>query len=167
LPGDHLIARADAEQPVRQRHRLAAKLRRQKRSGIEVARLLDLPRHQHARKRLARRQLQVRVVLVVAQQDVVLRRPLLDQIVLERERLHYRVGDDHLNRRDVVEERVVPRAEPVRTEIAADAVAQRARLADVDGLPRRIRPQIHAGLLGQAADLFLEITDGHGRPLRV
>ena len=95
-PGDHLVARADAEQPVRQRHRPARQLGRQERAGVEVARLLDAARHQHPRKRLAGRQLQVRVVLVVAQQDVVLRRPLLDQVVLERERLHHRVGDDHL-----------------------------------------------------------------------
>ena len=52
---------------------LRAKLRRQERAGVEAAVALDAPRDQHARKRLVRRQLQVRVVLVVAQQDVVLR----------------------------------------------------------------------------------------------
>ena len=100
--------------PVRQTHRPTSQLGRQERSRVEVAALLDAPRHEHPRKRLARRQLQIRIVLVVAQQDVVLRRPLLDQVVLERERLHHRVGDDHLDRRDLLEQRVVARAEPRR-----------------------------------------------------
>ena len=55
--------------------------------GVEVVVALDAARDQHPRKRLARRQLQVGIVLVVAQQDVVFRRPLLDQVVLERQRL--------------------------------------------------------------------------------
>ena len=74
LAGDDLVARPDAEQPVRQRHRPAAERGRQKRPGVEVAVALHAPRDQHARKRLAGRQLQVGIVLVVAQQDVVARR---------------------------------------------------------------------------------------------
>ena len=73
LAGDHLVARADAEQPVRQRHRLAREVRRHERAGVEAAVALDAARHQHARKRLVGRQLQVGIVLVVAQQDVVFR----------------------------------------------------------------------------------------------
>ena len=42
--------------------------------GVEVAVALDPAGDQHARERLAGRQLQVGVVLVVAQQDVVARR---------------------------------------------------------------------------------------------
>ena len=74
-----------------------AKLRRQERAGVEVAVLLvHAARHEQPGERLARRQPQVRIVLVVAEQDVVPRRPLLDEVVLERQRLHHRVGDDHL-----------------------------------------------------------------------
>ena len=47
----------------------------QERAGVEVVVALDAARDQHARKRLAGRQLQVGVVLVVAEQDVVLRAP--------------------------------------------------------------------------------------------
>ena len=54
LAGDHLVARPDAEQPVRQRHRPARELGRQERTGVEVAVALDAARHQHARERLAR-----------------------------------------------------------------------------------------------------------------
>ena len=138
VAGDDLVARPDAEQPVRQRHRPARERRRHERAGVEAAVALDAARDQHARKRLVRRQLQVRIVLVVAQQDVVLRRALLDEVVLERERLDDRVGDDHLEAGDLVEQRVGLRMQSARAEIAAHAVAQRPRLADVDrvALPR-------------------------------
>ena len=36
LAGDHLVARPDPEQPVRQRHRPARRARRQERAGVEV-----------------------------------------------------------------------------------------------------------------------------------
>ena len=49
----------------------------------------------------------------------------------------------------------------VGAEIVADAVPERTRLADVDGVAILIEVQIHAGLLGQPADLFLEFVDGH------
>ena len=59
-------------------------------------------------------------------------RALLDQVILERERLDDRVGDDHFEARGFVEQRVDARARAVRAEIAADAIAQHARLADVE-----------------------------------
>ena len=49
----------------------------------------------------------------------------------------------------------------VGAEVAADAVAQRARLADVDRLAVRVEVQVDAGLLGQPGDLILEFVDGH------
>src|SRR5260370_25728692 len=49
----------------------------------------------------------------------------------------------------------------VRAKIAAHPVAQRARLADIDGFARRIRVEIHPRLLRQMRDLGLEILDGH------
>ena len=69
--GDHLVARPDAEHLVRQRHRPARELGGQERTGVDAAVALHRPRHQHARKRFGGRQLQVGIVLVVAQQDVV------------------------------------------------------------------------------------------------
>ena len=121
----------------------------------------DPARHEHARKRLAGRELQVGIVLVVAQQDVVFGRPLLDQVVLERQRLHHRVGDDDLEMLCFVEEGVYPRAGAMRAEVAADAIPQHARLADVQGFPGPVRIEVHAGLLRQTGDLGLEITDRH------
>ena len=161
LAGDHLVARPDAEQPVRQRHRLAREVRRQERTGVEAAVALDAPRDEHARERLVGRELQVGIVLVVAQQDVVFRRALLDEVVLERQRLDDRVGDDDLEAGDLVEQRVGLRVRAVRAEIVAHAVAQRARLADVDGVAARVEVQIDSRLLRQPGDLLLEFVDGH------
>ena len=59
VSGDHLVARSDAEQPVRQPHRPARERRRHERAGIVRAVALDAARDEHARKRLVRRQLQV------------------------------------------------------------------------------------------------------------
>jgi len=103
----------------------------------------------------------LRVVLVIAQTDVVARRPLLDEIVLQRERLDDRISDDDLEPRGFVEKRVGFRMETPRAQIAAHPVAQRSRLADVDRLTVPVREQIHPWLLGQMGDLALEILNGH------
>ncbi len=122
---------------------------------------LHAPGDEDARESLAGRQLQIGVVLVVAQQDVVARRALLDQVVLERQRLHDRVGDDDLEALRLVEQRVDPRAGAVGAEVAADAVAQHARLADVERLAGVVEVHVDPGLLRKAGDLGLEITDWH------
>ena len=132
LAGDDLVAGADAEQPVSQAHRPPAERGRQERPGVDLAVFFDAANHLHPRERFGRRQPKIGVVLVVPEQDVVLRRPLLDQVVLERERLHHRVGDDELDPVGLVEERVGFWIGTVHAEIAADAIPQRARLPDVD-----------------------------------
>ena len=162
IAGNHFVARPDAEQPVGQRHGPASELRRHERAGVVVVVLLDAPRDQDARERLARRELQVGVVLVVAQQDVVARRPLLDEVILERQRLDHRIGDDELEPRRFVEQRVDARAHPLRPQVAADAVAQHPGLADVQRVPRLVEIEVDPRLLGQAGDPALEVLDRHG-----
>ena len=152
---------------MRQRHRLPGEGRGQKGTGIETAVALDAAGHQDARKRLVRRQLQVGIVLVVAQQDVVFGRALLDQVVFERQRLHHRVGHDDFEADDLVQQGVGLRIRPGRTEVIPDPVAQRARFADVDRVPFRVEVQIDPGLLGQPGNLFLEFVDGHTLLCRV
>ena len=61
----------------------------------------------------------------------------------------------------LVEQRVDARAHAVRAEIAADAVAQHARLADVQGFAGLVVIEVDPGLLRQTGDLGLEITDRH------
>ena len=86
---------------------------------------------------------------------------LLDQVVLERERLDHRVGDDDLEALRFVEQGVDARAHALRAEVAADAIAQHARLADVQRLARLVRVEVDARLLGKTGYLGLEITDRH------
>ena len=160
LAGDDFVARPDPEQPVRERHGLAREGRGQERSRIEAAVALHAARDEHAGKRLVGRQLEVRIVLVVAQQDVVLRRALLDEVILERERFDDRVGDDHFQPRDFAQQRVGLRV-AAGAKIIPDAVAQRARFADVNGVATRVEVQVHSRLLGQPGNLFLEFVDGH------
>src|SRR5439155_19836754 len=64
---NHLVARSDPEQTMRQRHGFAREGRGKKRPGVKAAVALDTPRDEDARKRLVRRELQVWVVLVVAE----------------------------------------------------------------------------------------------------
>jgi hypothetical protein len=87
---------------------------------------------------------------------------LLDEIVLERQRFHHRVGDDHLEGRDLVEQGIVTGAHAPGAQVASHPVAERAGLADVHGVAGPITPQIHARLLREAGDLLLEVLDGHG-----
>ena len=162
--GDHFVARADAEHLVRQRHGAARELGRQKRPGVDVAVALDRARHQHARKRLGGGQLQVGIVLIVAQQDVVARRALLDQVVLERQRLDHRVGDDHFEAHRFIQQRVVARAHPVGAEVRARPIAQGPGLADVERLAFCVVVEVDARLLRQPGDLLFQILDGHLNP---
>ena len=159
--GDHLVARSDAEQTMRQRHGLAGETRRQERAGVEAAIALHAARDEDAREPFVRRQLQIRIILVVAEQDVVLRRPLFDQVVLERQRLDDRIGDDNLKAHDLVEQRIGLRIAAVGAKVVPDPVAERPRLADVNGVAIRVEVQIHSRLLRQPGNLLLEILDGH------
>jgi hypothetical protein len=82
-------------------------------------------------------------------------------MILERQRLHDRIGDDKLEPLRVVEQRVDARTHPVRAKVAAHPIAKHPGLADVQGVTRRVEEHVNARLLGQAGDLGLEITDGH------
>ena len=89
-----------------QRHRLPRKARRHKWAGVIGAVAFHPACHEDSRKPLVRRQLEIRVVLVVAKQDVVLGASLLDQVVFEGQRLDHRVGHDEFELGNLVEEGV-------------------------------------------------------------
>src|SRR5262249_10531888 len=110
---------------------------------------------------LVGRQLQEGIVLVVAEEDVVLWRPLLDQVVLEGERLDDRVGDDELEPCHLIQKRIGLRVGAVGAEIIAHAIAERARFSDVNRVATRVEVQIYARLLRQPCNLLLEFVDGH------
>jgi len=106
--------------------------------------------HQHPRKRLSQRHGDARVALVVGEADVEPRLVLLDEIVLEQQRLRLVRDDDRLEVGDLRDEcRALRRGAAVGTEVARHPGAQALRLAYIDGLAGRILPQIHAGLVGK------------------
>src|SRR4030095_3959802 len=75
---------------------------------------------------------------------------------------HDRIGNDHLHRSNLLEQRVMTRTEPGCAEVAAHTIPEGARLADVDRLASRVAPEIDPRLLGQPRDLLLQVEDGHG-----
>ena len=102
-------------------------------------------------------QLDIGVRLVVAQQDVVARLPLFDEIVLERQRF-FLVGD-----RDVVDvARLGDQCVRLRVgqlvfeKVAANAIPQTLRLTDIDDAAPAVFVEINAGRGGKSGGLFLQ-----------
>ena len=83
---------------------------------------------------------EVRIGLVVAEQDVVARREALDQVVLEQQRLALGARDRHFHRGAPAASIICDaRARRLLLEVRRDALLQVARLADVERLARRVR----------------------------
>ncbi len=82
-------------------------------------------------------------------------------MVLERQRLHDRVGDDELEPLRFIEQRVDARTDAMGAEIAAHPVAKHAGFADVQRFAGGVLEDVDAGLLRETGDLGLEITDRH------
>src|SRR5947209_17738376 len=72
-------------------------VRREEWSVVVATVFFQLASHIHSRKSLPGRQLHVRVSLIVAQQDVEARLLLLNQVVLEGQRLFFVVYNDVLD----------------------------------------------------------------------
>jgi len=99
-------ARPEGEELAREPERFAHRRGRIERTVVLGAVALDPPRHQEPRKRLVRGELQERIVLVVAQDDVVAGPVLAHQVGLEHEGLELVVGDDVLEVADLADQRV-------------------------------------------------------------
>ena len=140
VAGGHLeVAMDEVHQPMRQ---IAREIRAV--SSVEPS-FFKRPRDVDARITLGR-QLDVRIGLVVAQQDVVARLPLLDQVVLERQRFFFVVDLDEVDVARFVDQRAgFDVGQTVIEEIAADAGAKVLGLADVDHRPVGVFVQIHSG----------------------
>ena len=114
--------------------------------------------HVNSRKTLAQSEFHVRVGFVIAQQDVEARLLLLDEIVLECQRL-FIIGDDNVVDVDgLANERpglcIQP---PAFMKIRGNPGAQILCLADVDDFAFGVLVQVHAGGGGQGADFLRQI----------
>ena len=147
------IARGNQKIAMNQIHRAMRQVGGKIRAVIDAAILAQPPRHVNARKALAQRQLDVGISLVIAQQHVEARFTLLDEVVLQRQRLFFVVNDDVLD---------VGRLEDQRAglgldldalhEIRAHPRPQTLRLADVDDLALGVLVQIDPGPQRQGSD---------------
>src|SRR5262249_6454152 len=96
----------------------------------------------------SRRDLDVRIGLVVAEADVVARAILLDEGVLEEERLEIRPGDDRLDVA-VAAEKGRGLGVGIAAEVGRDALLQGKRLADVQDFSLFPLEQVDPWRIGQ------------------
>ncbi len=144
-----LLAGAHAEDLVHHARGLASQAGRDVGPAVGVLVLSRPAHHVEPGVLLAQGQLQVGMVLVVAEEDVVAGLVPLDEVVLEGQRLHLAVRHHQLEVRDLVAQRVQPRVHgPGGLEVLAHPVAQRARLAHVEDLARRVAEHVHPGAGG-------------------
>ena len=112
-------------------------------------------------KAVAEREFDVGVSLVVAQQDVVARLALLDEIVFQSQRLVLVGDEDVIEVHGLAHERAGLGVGLAGGEqVAADARTKIPRLADVDHLTLGVLVEVNAGLGGKRADFLVEV---HGR----
>ncbi len=149
-----VVARAHREQTLHDIERAAHRADVRVRAEV-LAPVVDQPaRDQHARERLGDRDLDVRVRLVVAQRDVVLRPMLLDEIGLEDQRVRLARHHDRIEVRRGDHQRLrLDAPGVVGGDVVAHARPQPLGLPDVQNRPVRVAPEIHAGRLGQVRDL--------------
>ena len=108
--------------------------------------LAQAPRYVHAREPFGEAEFHIGVCLVVAQQDIEARFLLLDEMVLEGQRL-FIIGDNDIVDVDgLADERAGFRVLPAAlVEIGGDARAQVVGLAYVNHLAFGVLVEVHAG----------------------
>jgi len=149
-----VLAGPDREDPLHDVERAAHRRDVGVRPEVAATVAAQLTRHEDSRIRLLHRDLDVRVRLVVPEHHVVLRAVLLDQVLLEHERMRLVGHDDRLEVGDPLDEpaglRIVGM---LGREVAPNPRPQALRLADVQDAARGILPQVDAGELGQVREL--------------
>ncbi len=112
---------------------------------------------EHAGERVGQRHGDGGIALVVLEPDVEPGPVLLDEVVLEDQRLRLGGHDDGLDVGDqALEQLVLGAAVEVGREVAPHPALEPLGLADVQNLPVRVLPQVHAGAVGEGIELALE-----------
>jgi len=129
---------------------------------------IEPAREDDARKILRHRDLDVRIGLVVAKENVVARLVGLDEIVLEEDRLQLVVGRDEVDRFDFFNQRGAERiAITFADDVGSDAVAQVPRLPDVDHLTLGVFVHVNAGSVGKLLDASFEALETVGHQIEL
>ena len=157
------FARPVAEGAVQDVERLAHLLRVRVGAEIEDAAAVPLAGEHHPRVVVLEGHGYIGERLVVAQPDVERRTVTFDEVLLEMERLDLAAGDDRLDPRRPLDERVD--AEPVVAapglEVLAHAGAQRFGLADVEDLVGLVAEEVDAGARRQPLQLGHDLFGRH------
>src|SRR6202044_3363848 len=126
---------------------------------VSRAVLSQSPRDVYARKTLAG-QLDIRVSFVVAQENVVARLPLFDEIVFERERFFFIIDVDVIDSPRLADQRSgLDVGQPVVIEITADAAAQIFGFADVQHGSMGVLVEVNARQGGQLGSSVAELEN--------
>ena len=137
------------------------KIARKIRPVISRAILAQPPCHKYLGKPVSQRQLHIRIGLVVPQKDIEPRLALLDQIVFERQRLHFVGHADVVHIHSFAHQCAGLGIGLAGCEqVAPHPRAQIARLADIDHLALGVLVQIHAGLSGEGPNFLVKIHTG-------
>ena len=127
--------------------------------GAEVtgAVLLFEPGEAKARDRVVQVDLEHEESLVIAETDVVARVKLLDEPAFQEQSFRLAADDVEVKVVDRLGQGLelqVPAHAARRLEVVADALAQIARLADIDDRAETVAHQVDAGLVGQRGQLL-------------
>jgi hypothetical protein len=104
-------------------------------------------------------ELQIRIRLVVAKQDVVARRERLDQIILEQQRFGFGPRDRGFNFANARNHHRDARRKQCLREIARHAFSQVARLADVQHVALLVVIAVHARQMRQLSQAFFRVEN--------
>ena len=139
------LAGGDLEGAVYQTNYPVGEVAWEVRTKVRGAILENAPRDIDARPRLVG-QFDVRVGLVVAEQDVIARLVLLDEVVLERQGLFFVIEEDVVDGSGGVDQAGgLAFREPLVAEIAADPVTEILRLSDIEDLAGGVLVEVDAG----------------------
>ena len=176
LVEQRLGARPHREDACEQVDRFADRIRVRVRPEVLRAAALATAHHGRLRPCVVQGDGEVRVGLVVPVPDVVARLVLLDQRVLEKQRLHLAGHDDPIDAPRGRHQRLRPREEGGRcAEVVRHPLADAARLADVEHPTVCVSEQVHARTIRQLGEirplsggevqcLEVQIRDGHQIP---
>ena len=105
----------------------------------------------------------LRQAFVIAQQDVVARFHLLDQVRLKKQRFGFRLGDDDFQLFSLADHAHQPVRQSVRLGIAGHPPRQIARLANIQHLAIAVGHAVNAGISAKLAHLCLQIGGAAGQ----
>ena len=119
--------------------------------------LFYAPCQLQTRKGLLQIHSQVGIMLVILQEDVIVRLVQLDEVALQAQRLQIGIAQEDIEIVDMTDHRRNLGGVLRITEIGAHAVLQIDRLADIDDGALRILHQVAARAFGEHADLGFEL----------